>query len=277
VDARLQRRVQRYGWDRAADSYERSWAAQLKPAQDCLLALAALRPGERVLDVACGTGLLTWPAAESVGDGGRVLATDLSERMVGQTSREAERRGLRQVTCRRMGAEVLDTPDESFDAVVCGLGLMYVPEVAAALGEMHRVLVQDGRAVAAVWGARARCGWADIFPLVEARVESDVCPMFFQLGTGDSLAHAFSTAGFRDVCAERLSTFLEYTSGDEAADAAFVGGPVAMAYSRFDEPTRLAARTDYLDSIAPFRAGNGYRVPGEFVVVRGTKPLLPHP
>ncbi len=176
-----------------------------------------------------------------------------------------------------MGAEALDTPDESFDAVVCGLGLMYVPEVAAALGEMHRVLVQGGRAVAAVWGARARCGWADIFPIVEARVESDVCPMFFQLGTGDSLAHAFSAAGFRDVCAERLSTFLEYTSGDDAADAAFVGGPVAMAYSRFDEPTRLAARTDYLDSIAPFRAGDGYRVPGEFVVVRGTKPLLPHP
>lgn len=276
MDARLQRRVQRYGWDRAADSYERSWAAQLKPAQDCLLALAALRPGERVLDVACGTGLLTWPAAESVGDGGRVLATDLSERMVGETSREAERRGLRQVTCRRMGAEALDTPDESFDAVVCGLGLMYVPEVAAALGEMHRVLVRGGRAVAAVWGARAHCGWADIFPIVEARVESDVCPMFFQLGTGDTLVELLARAGFEDLRADRLSSTLEYESSEEAADAAFIGGPVALAYSRFDEAARTEARQEYVQSIAPYRAGMGYRVPGEFVVASGMK-AVPSP
>jgi ubiquinone/menaquinone biosynthesis C-methylase UbiE len=270
-DGRLQRRIQRYGWDRAADTYEQSWAAQLRPAQQRLLALAALQAGERVLDVACGTGLLTWPAAERVGPTGYVLATDLSDRMVEHTGREAARRGLIHVECRRMGAEILELPDAAFDAVLCGLGLMYVPDVAAALREMHRVLVPGGRAAAAVWGARARCGWADIFPIVEARVESDVCPMFFQLGTGDSLAHGLTAAGFAHTRVERFSTTLEYASGDEAADAAFVGGPVAMAYSRFDEPTRLAARADYIASIAPFRHGNGYRVPGEFVIACGTK------
>jgi SAM-dependent methyltransferase len=58
MDARLQRRVQRYGWDRASDSYERHWAEQLRSAQELLLEMAALAPGERVLDVACGTGLV---------------------------------------------------------------------------------------------------------------------------------------------------------------------------------------------------------------------------
>ncbi len=119
--------------------------------------------------------LLPWWAAPV-----QVIATDISERMVERTAAEATRRGLSQVACRRMDAETIDEADASFDAVVCALGLMYVPEVATALGEMYRVLAPGGRVVAAVWGARARCGWAEVFPIVESRVASDVCPMFFQ-------------------------------------------------------------------------------------------------
>lgn len=268
MDAQLQRRIQRYGWDRAVGLYESSWAAQLRPAQDRLLELAALQPGERVLDVACGTGLVTFPAAGRVGPTGRVVATDISQRMVESTAEEAERRGMRHVQSTRMGAEALEFADATFDAVLCGLGLMYVPEVATALNEMRRVLAPGGRAVAAVWGARQRCGWADIFPIVEARVQSDVCPMFFQLGTGDALAESFKRAGFRRVASERIVTMLHYDSGDAAADAAFAGGPVAMAYSRFDDATRASARADYIASIGAFRDGDGYRIPGEFVIAR---------
>jgi ubiquinone/menaquinone biosynthesis C-methylase UbiE len=271
MDAQLQRRIQRYGWDRAVDHYEASWAEQLKPAQERLLALALLQPGERVLELACGTGLVTFPAAEAVGRGGSVVATDISEKMVQATAAEAARRGLTQVRCSRMGAEALEFPDGSFDAVVCALGLMYVPDVAAALAETHRVLVPGGRAVAAVWGARSRCGWADIFPIVESRVQSDVCPMFFQLGTGESLADSFTRAGFGNLETDRLMTELVYDSGDGAADAAFAGGPVAMAYARFDEATRASARADYMASIAQYREGDGYRIPGEFVLSKASK------
>jgi ubiquinone/menaquinone biosynthesis C-methylase UbiE len=70
MDARLQRRVQRYGWDRAADYYENYWREQLAPAQNRMLELADLRAGEKVLDVACGTGLVTFEAAETVGNAG---------------------------------------------------------------------------------------------------------------------------------------------------------------------------------------------------------------
>ena len=67
MDRRLQLRVQRYGWDRVGDDYGRFWARQVEPAQRRLLEMAALRPGERVLDVACGPGNVTFPAAEAVG------------------------------------------------------------------------------------------------------------------------------------------------------------------------------------------------------------------
>jgi ubiquinone/menaquinone biosynthesis C-methylase UbiE len=269
MDAQLQRRIQRYGWDRAAEYYEASWAAQLKPAQDALLSMAGLKPGDRVLDIACGTGLVTFRAADVVGPRGKVVATDISDKMVHATATAASRRGNANVQAMRMGAEALDFPDGSFDVVLCALGLMYVPEVSLALIEMRRVLARGGRAVAAVWGTRSRCGWADIFPIVEARVQSDVCPMFFQLGTGDSLADCFRTAGFANVTVQRLSTELIYDSADAAADAAFAGGPVAMAYARFDDATRESARAEYIASIAMYRDGDVYRIPGEFVVAGG--------
>jgi ubiquinone/menaquinone biosynthesis C-methylase UbiE len=271
MDPRLQRRVQRYGWDKASSLYEHYWQQQLAPAQDCLLSLAALRRGENVLDVACGTGLVTFRAADAVGPSGSVTATDISDAMVAAVTEEARRRGIDTVRALRMDAESAELPDAAFDAALCALGLMYVPDPVVALGEMRRTLVSGGRAVAAVWGARKNCGWADIFPIVESRVESEVCPMFFQLGTGDQLERAFTAAGFTDVAGSRLSSILHYQSAEDACGAAFAGGPVALAYSRFDAPTRESAHAEYLASIEPWRSGDGYDVPGEFVVVKGSK------
>jgi len=274
MDPKLQRRVQRYGWDKAAPSYERFWQAQLAPAQRRLLELAAIQPGESVLDVACGTGLVTFPAAERVGPSGLVLATDISDAMVTRIREESARRGHAHVRAARMDAERLYVPEASMDVVLCALGLMYVPDPVRACAEMGRVLAPGGRAVVAVWGARHRCGWADIFPIVDARVQSEVCPMFFQLGTGDQLADTMRQAGLIDVICERIASTLHYDSPEEACGAAFAGGPVALAYSKFDGPTREAAHAEYLESIAAWRSGDAYDVPGEFVVGYARRPLL---
>ncbi len=271
MEPKLQRRIQRYGWDKAAAYYEDYWSRQLEPAQTRLLALADLKAGERVLDVACGTGLVTLPAAAAVGPAGAVVGTDISEQMVTQVRSQAAEQNLAHARFARMDAESLDFPDESFDVALCALGLMYVPDPLAAFREMQRVLKPGGRAVVAVWGARARCGWADIFPIVDARVRSEVCPMFFQLGTGDSLPRTMAAAGFTEIVSERLSTLLDYGSPEDACGAAFAGGPVALAYSRFDDETREEAHRDYLASIDPYRNGRGYKIPGEFVIAWGGK------
>lgn len=267
MDARLQLRVQR-----AASIYEGAWRRQLAPAQDLLLEMARLQDGEEVVEVACGSGLVTLQAARAVGPGGRVVATDLSEGMLAETRAAAESGGVRNLEVRRAGAEELGLPDDAFDVALCALGLMYVPDPDAALREMGRVLRPGGRAVVAVWGERKRCGWAEIFPIVDARVETEVCPLFFQLGTGDTLGLRMEGAGFREVTVERIETTLEYASPEAALEAAFAGGPVALAYDRFDEPTRSEAHREYLESIAPYRSSGGYRMPGEFVVARGTRP-----
>jgi SAM-dependent methyltransferase len=272
MDAKLQRRIQRYGWDKAVDVYEQHWQQQLAPAQTRLLEMAAIQPGERVLDVACGTGLVTCRAARQVGERGTVVGVDVAAKMVAYAQQVAANQRLRQVTWARMDAEELLFPDGTFDVALCALGLMYVPHPVKALHEMHRVLKPGGRAVAAVWGRRHHCGWADIFPIVDARVTTEVCPLFFHLGTHDMLAQTFAAAGFEQIVSDRLATLLVYTSPEEACGAAFAGGPVALAYSRFNASTRAEVHAEYIASIAPYRLGNRYEIPGEFVIVSGQKP-----
>jgi SAM-dependent methyltransferase len=268
MEPRLQRRVQRYGWDLAAASYELLWQAQLAPAQAELLACAGLAPGERVLDVASGTGIIALKAAAQVSPGGEVIGTDLSGRMV-----EAARQRAVQMQCmnarfERMDAEKLELPDHSIDVVLCALGLMYVPSPDQAILEMRRVLTHHGRIVLAVWGERSRCGWADIFPIIDAEVSSEVCPLFFRLGQADALADVCANAGLKVTKCSRIASTLDYTDGDQACNAAFIGGPVALAWSRLDDEARTRVRARYLAAIGPWQRREGdYRIPGEFVIV----------
>jgi ubiquinone/menaquinone biosynthesis C-methylase UbiE len=272
MDAKLQRRVQRYGWDLASHDYDPLWQEQLAPARTWMLELAALTPGEHVLDVACGTGLVTLTAAEIVGPSGSVLGTDLSGQMVEIARRRALEQRVSNVTFERMDAETLDLPDASFDVVLCSLGLMYVPDAQRAVREWRRVLKPGGCVAIAVWGKRVNCGWSPVFPIVEAEVESDVCPLFFSLGEPDVLAQLCADSGFQSVRQRRIPTILNYESAAAACDAAFVGGPVALAWSRFSPEVRERARARYQHAIEPWRRNPGYRIPGEFVVVSGVVP-----
>lgn len=229
---------------------------------------AALVPGERVLDVACGTGLMAVEAATAVGAHGTVVGIDLSGRMVDAARQRAVECGVTNATFARMDAERLDLPDASFDVALCTLGLMYVPDPARALSEMHRVLRPGGRLVVVVWGDRSLCGWSPLFSIIDGEVETEVCPLFFRLGESDTLAELCAGASFDVVMRRRIPTMLEYADADEACRAAFVGGPVALAWSRFDDDVRARVRRCYVEALEPWKRNGGYLVPGEFVIVK---------
>ncbi len=117
-----------------------------------LAELAGIQPGARVLDVACGRGAVLFPAAELAGPGGQVVGIDLSEGMVGATAAEVERRGLRHVAVRLMDAENLALPDASFDRVLGGVGIFFLPDPRRGLAEFRRVLAPGGRVALSTWG-----------------------------------------------------------------------------------------------------------------------------
>lgn len=268
MDGRLQLRVQRYGWDRASTRYEDLWREALAPATQGVLRLAQLQPGERVLDVACGSGLLTRAALAAVGRGGEAVGCDVSEGMV--TVARAASPGCRFLrTDAQAVGEVLPAAD--FDVVLCGLGLMYMPDPEACVAAMAARLRPGGRLVVSVWGERSACGWSGVFPIVDARVQSEVCPLFFRLGQHDTLHHALGDAGLQQVHTERIGTTIHYLDALTACDAAFEGGPVALAYGRFDAHTREAVRAEYLESLRPWTRPDGFSLPGEFVLGVGEK------
>jgi ubiquinone/menaquinone biosynthesis C-methylase UbiE len=275
MDAKLQRRIQRYGWDLAAAEYEPLWQTQLAEAQALMLSRTAPRTGERVLDVATGTGLIALATATRVGPEGSVIGIDISQRMVDTARMSALAAGVSNASFARIDAEKLDFADASFDVALCALGLMYLPEPLAALRELCRVVRPGGRIGLAVWGERSHCGWAPVFPIVDAEVQSEVCPLFFALGADRSLEHLCAEARLEALRTLRLSTVLSYSGCDQACDAAFIGGPVALAWSRFDTRVRERVRARYLDALEPWRCGAGYRVPAEFVIVTARRPRDP--
>jgi ubiquinone/menaquinone biosynthesis C-methylase UbiE len=270
MEPKLQIRVQRYGWDAASELYEDGWRDPLAPAQRTLLEVAGIEPGERVIEAACGSGLVTKALAEAVGPAGAVLATDLSQNMVELTARTCAEAGYGWVTASRMSADDLVVEPESFDAAVCALGLMYVPDPGKAALSMARAVRRGGRVVATVWGERRNCGWAEIFPIVDARVVSEVCPLFFASGAPGSLRRDFEQAGLRDIEEHRQRETLEFADQRSLLSAMLRGGPVALAVKRFTPETMAEVEGEFLDSVKDHRAADGsYRIPGEFVTVVG--------
>jgi ubiquinone/menaquinone biosynthesis C-methylase UbiE len=110
-----------------------------------LLDMAVIAEGDRLLDVACGSGLVTFRAAARIGAEGQVIGTDISDQMVATARESASRQALTNVRFERMDAEDLQFEDASFDIVLCALGLMYVPDPEKALREFHRVLRPGGK------------------------------------------------------------------------------------------------------------------------------------
>lgn len=268
MDPRLQLRVQRYGWDAASDYYDSGWNAQLRPAQDTLMKMSGLKPGMSVIETACGTGMVTRRIVKAVQPGGRVLATDLSERMVEELRNAAYREGWQGVEADRMAVEDLNVPDATFDSAICALGLMYTPDPRAALQEMARVVKPGGRINATVWGERKNCGWAEVFPIVDARVASEVCPMFYATGAPGALRMDFELAGLRNIEEHRQSELLYFADAEAVTDSVLMGGPVALAVKRFPDDIREEVWAEFLQSVSDFRANDGsYHIPGEFVTI----------
>jgi len=273
MDARVFRRVQRYRWDAAIHAYDRGWVPVLEGLTESCVARAALRPGDRVLDLATGTGIGAFAAGLAVGAGGNVSGIDVSEKMVTFASLRAANARVRNVAFQRRDMEATGAAAGAFDAVTCAFGLMFAADRAAAFAEMARVTAPGGRVSVCVWGRRAACGFAEVFPIVDAHVESEVCPLFFALGVPGAPSASFERAGLTDVVEERVPVTLSWASADEACAAMLEGGAVALAWSRFSAETRAIVRAEYLASLEPFRRGDRYDVAAEVVFATARKPV----
>jgi SAM-dependent methyltransferase len=156
---------------------------------------ARIRQGDRVLDVACGTGVLTREAVRRCGPAGAVTGFDLSPEMLAVAARLSPAGA----TWRQGSAESLPFGDETFDAVVSQFGLMFFPDRVAALREMRRVLVPGGRLAVAVWGSLAEtpayAAEVALVGRVAGHEAADALRTPFALGDPERMAELCAQAG----------------------------------------------------------------------------------
>ena len=174
------------------------WAARLVQA-------ANPRPGERVLDVACGTGVVARCVAPHVGASGTVTGLDLNPNMLAVARAAGAREGLA-IEWQEGRAEALPFPDGSFDLVLCQFALMFFADRPAALAEMRRALTPGGRLALSVWqGLDRHPFYRTLDEVIEQQLGSSSLRDIFSLGDAGELRALLMDAGFRDVTVEPVS------------------------------------------------------------------------
>jgi ubiquinone/menaquinone biosynthesis C-methylase UbiE len=138
-------------WDRMSDVYVSEIDKRFTPIIEHVMARADLQVGQDALDLGSGTGAVAFAAAARVGDGGRVTAVDISQEMLLKVRAGAKALSLSNVGFEEGRGEAIPLPDQSQDAVLASLSLMYVIDRAQAAGEIARVLRPGGRLVGSVW------------------------------------------------------------------------------------------------------------------------------
>src|SRR5260370_37469085 len=163
-------------WSTAAPAWKNWWQRiepALQPISDRMMDLAGIRPGQQVLDVATGIGAPAVAAARRVGPTGGVIATDIAPQMLAIGRERVLELGLDNINFLEMDAKALELPESSFDAILCRFGLMFLPNLQTALGQMRELLVPGGQLTAAVWGPPQTLPFASI-PLAVAPRERPV-------------------------------------------------------------------------------------------------------
>lgn len=279
-DAAKYKNAQREQWNKDGAAWRR-WTPTLDrcygEATRLMLDLARIQPGQRILDIAAGAGEPAVSAAERVGPSGYVLATDIAEGIIEHARQVARERGLQQVETRAMDGEKLDLPDASFDAVLCRLGLMYMPHPVTALREWRRALRVGGRVAAVVFSTPDRNSWGAV-PASIIRRRAQLPPPVpgqpgpFSLGGPGVLEDIFRQAGFADFEVHAVLVPLRMASAAEyvrLAREAFGALNVMMAH--LSPPERESVWNEVEGAMRSFESPGGIEVPGECLVGAATR------
>lgn len=239
--------------DRLVPALMAAWAPRTVEA-------AGVQPGDRVLDIACGTGIVARTAAARVGAAGQVVGLDLNPGML-----SVARRIEPEIEWRQGDAAELPFPDASFDRVLCQFGLMFFPDRPAALREMRRVLRPDGGLAIATWDA------IDISPpyviqaeivgcLAGADAESIVGAPFV-LADPAELKRLLADAGFRSIAVSTISDVIAYPDIDAFLQGEIDATPLGSLLDERDPAIADQIKTRLHEALAPFVSPAGMNFP----------------
>src|SRR5215211_2277887 len=243
-----------------------------------MLAIAALRAGDRVLELACGPGGLGLAAARRVAPHGEVVLSDVVEEMTAIAAARARALALPNVSTRVLDLERIAQPDRAYDVVLCREGLMFALDPARAAREIRRVLRPGGRVALAVWGPRPHNPWLGVvLDAVSAQLGAPVPPPGipgpFALDDPDRLGHLLTGAGMADVAVSELPTPLRDPSFDTwLTRTSALAGPLARRLAALPGPARQQLRARLKDAVRPYRTAAGLDFPGVSLLAAWRRP-----
>lgn len=224
-----------------AENYERYFVPDIgRPIAQAVVAAARLQPGDRVLDVACGTGVAARQAAQHVGSRGAVVGIDLNPGMV-DVARSNRARGDG-IEWHVGAAEKLPFADEAFDAAVSSLGFQFFADKGAALDELRRVLVGHGRVSVGTVGPIP-----PLFRVIEAILADHLGPAasefigaVFSVHDPDSVRGMFDASGFCDIAIDHEQVLLRLAAPVDFVWQYITSTPLAELAATLDEAGRRA-------------------------------------
>jgi SAM-dependent methyltransferase len=257
------------GWDTNIRGYDSAFGAVARQTVEPMLDAARVTGGMQVLDVCCGPGML---AAGALQRGAEAIGLDFAAGAV-----ELAHKLVPKADFQQGDAQALPFPAARFDAVLCGYGLMHLPEPAAALCEILRVLRPGGRAAFSVWDA-AGAGFTLVYEAVRARGSMDMAlphgPDFFQFGSPELMRLALTEAGFVEDAAHSLHQDWHVASADHYIESILTGTVRARAILAAQSGNAAAGVRSYIaDYLERFRAtADDLVVPMPAIVGSGARP-----
>lgn len=255
---------------RAASAYDRfmgRWSRLYVPA---LLAAAGVGAGQRVLDVATGTGEAALLATSALGPSGKIVGADISLPML-RAGRP--RVATHSISLVAMDGQALAVRDGSFDAVICQLGLMFFPDVARGLQEFRRVLRRRGRVALSVWSTPERVPLIRILAqALNAHVPSQRDDVFrgFSLGDGRLLQESLARAGFEDVRVAGETREVAFESFDDYwGPVEDGGGRLGQIYKGLPDDARRAVIEEVRRRLRQFESNGRLVMQNEALIASG--------
>jgi ubiquinone/menaquinone biosynthesis C-methylase UbiE len=252
----------------AAEVYEKELVpAIFAPWAPLVIDLAHPQQGDRVLDVACGTGIIARTVADWVGPTGAVVCVDLNPAMlkVARTLWSRCSHSGAQVEWQEASANKLPFPNASFNVVCCQLGLQFFADRPAALREMRRVLAPGGRLAVMVWrGIDESPGFAMLAEALERHVGGAAAAIMrapFGLSNADELDELVRNAGFQDVAIQRRNGTIRFPSVERLVLSYVAGSPLAGPVSQANDAAREALISDVMNALSKYTSSTELAFP----------------
>jgi ubiquinone/menaquinone biosynthesis C-methylase UbiE len=233
--------------------------AMFAPFAKRLVEHGCVRPGSRVLDVACGTGVVSRAAAILAGTGGSVAGVDLGEPTVAIARSHPAEENAAPIDYAQADAAALPFDADDFDVALCQQGLQFFPDRAAALAEMRRVLKPGGRVAVATW-KDIEPPFTAIADALERHVSTEAAQMMYSpnaLGDGATLAGLMSDAGFREVAVIDETIECTWASHPEFARRYIAASPIASVFAAAPGHSQQAVSDEVAERLAPHATAEG--------------------